>query len=41
MSYVTLSQTAYTVVCCVAEVILYEQPYVVLHCICAVLPVIF
>ena len=26
---------------CVAEVILYIQPYVVLHCICVVLPVIF
>lgn len=36
-----LSHTVYIVVWCVAEVILYIQPYVVLHCICVALPVIF
>jgi hypothetical protein len=36
-----LSHNVYIVVCCVAEVILYIQPYVLLQCIRVVLPVIF
>lgn len=41
LCHLCVSHNVYIVVCCVAEVILYIQPNVVLHCIRVMLPVIF